>query len=196
MHDNELIIAFSGLLEEASAMSGWNYQVIQQAASTQEGIPSTPTIFFQKLFDDAHGWPAAKNVYDRTADKFNESSTQVVETTMQVSALVIQDPMNLTLPTASDVVNYMHLYLSSRPTIKRMLKMGFSQYRVKNVRNPYFEDDRHRFEANPSFDVVLTHERQIIFDTPAVHVVEGALITGIYGQGTFPIPDNPPVETP
>lgn len=188
MRDKDLIILLAETLEAASAAAGWNYIVIQVNGPTQQGIPVDPAIFFEKLFDEPHGWPKADLVYDEPNDVFKEGSVQTYLSHFQLSALVIQDPSNTDLPTASDVVNYLKQYLQARPTVSKFMAQGINSFRVTQVRNPYFEDDRHRFEARPSFDIVLTHDRSVVFDVPAAHTVDGAIVAGVEGQGTFPVP--------
>lgn len=173
MLDIELIDLFATALESASASGGYNYKVIQTSAPTQQGIPTEPMINFQKLFDMPMGWPKEQLDYDEPNDQFISRSIQEVSSKFQVSALVIQDPSNTTLPTASDVVNYLYNYLHSRYNVSIFIKEGANILRAPNIGNPYFEDDRSRFEARPSFDIDVTHAREIRFIIPAVHVVEG-----------------------
>jgi hypothetical protein len=190
MLDNALINLIATQLEAASAQAGWSYPVIQKNQPTQEGIPTGPTIFFEKLFDMAYGWPEVSyEAYDPGTNTFQQTEKQWTETTFQVSALVIQDPTNLSLPTASDVVNYMKLFTNSRASIRTLKAQGVSMLRITAVRNPYFRDERHTFEANPNFDVVLQHQRIIVNRIGATDTVVGALVSGFEGQGTFPVPD-------
>src|ERR1700676_1394800 len=94
MLDNDLINLVATQLEAASAAAGWNYIVLQKDQPTQQGIPTAPTVFFEKLFDNNHGWPMDSNVYQPVPNNFLETETQMVNTTFQISALVIQDPTN------------------------------------------------------------------------------------------------------
>jgi hypothetical protein len=115
MLDNALINLLATSLEAASAAFEWNYIVVQKDEPTQQGIPTDPTIFFEKLFDTSRHFPMetySVNALDAT--KLDDTEVQLVETVFQVSALVIQDPNNLSLPTASDVVNALRGFLISR----------------------------------------------------------------------------------
>src|ERR1700741_392913 len=187
--DIDLMDVLATKLESARNLAGWGYmKVIQTSGPTQQGIPTVPTIMFQKLFDDPRGWPKDTNVYDQPTDSFINKSLQEYQTTFQISALVIQQPEDTTLPTASDVVNYLYNILHSRLTVSEWMKLGINIMRAPNIGNSYFEDDRARFEARPSFDIILTHSREVAQSTPAVHVVEGDTYAGVDGQGTFPVP--------
>jgi hypothetical protein len=187
VRDLELIDLLATKLEQASAAAGWNYAVIQTSGPTQQGIPDAPIIMFQKLFDEPRGWPKSTSVYEPVADQFTTKSLQEYQTTFQISALVIQVPDDLTLPTASDVANYMYNALHSRSTVSAFMKVGVNVMRAPQIGNAYFEDDRSRFEARPSFDIILTHSREVGQITPAVHVVEGEEHAGFVGKGTFPV---------
>lgn len=177
-------------LDAASAASGWNYMVVQKNDPSRQGLPSHPAIFFEKLFDDKRGFPVVADLYDQTRDLYTEVETQVVETTFQISALVIQDPKNLSIPTASDVVNYLSQYLQSRVTINNWMSQGAAMLRITKVTNPIIIDDMDRFEAAPTFDVVIVHNKIISAEVPAAASVVGAPspIPGDNTHGAFPIP--------
>lgn len=189
MTDNQLIEVLATALEAASANAGWNYGVVQKDEPTTQGTPTAPTIFFEKLFDVAYGWAHTENTPNIPAKTFAETDTQVYETHFQISALVIQDPNDLTIPTASDVCNYMKQYLAHRTITAQFAAQGLGVLKVSEVRNPYFLDDRNMFEANPSFDIVFTHSRSITITIPGVDKIVGAISSfDPKHQGTFPVP--------
>jgi hypothetical protein len=187
MLDNQLIDLLATQLEAASAAAGWNYIVVQKDQPTQQGIPTAPTIFFEKLFDSPHGWPIDSYVYQSAAGNFTETETQMVNTTFQISALVIQDPSNLALPTASDVANFMQQYLSARWSINYFMAQDVGLFRVTSIRNPAFNDDRTLYEYTPNFDITLTHSR----------AVSGVVAnTAAINPGTIGSPPGAPVPPP
>jgi hypothetical protein len=161
MLDNQLIALVATQLETASAAAGWNYLVVQKDEPTQQGTPTAPTIFFEKLFDRPYGWPMDSYAYQATPNNFLETETQLTETTFQISSLVIQNPTNLELPTASDVANFMQQYLSARWSIATFMGQDVGVLRVTSVRNPAFTDDRTLFEYSPNFDITFTHSRTV-----------------------------------
>lgn len=192
MTDNELIDIFAGQLELAVVSGGWDFLVIQKNQPEKQGLPSTPSVFFEKLFDHRYGFPIISNTYDSLTDTFVEKNLQVYETTFQVSALVKQDPSDLAIPTASDVVNHVCMYMQSRRVISLLNLVDVAVLRVTAVRNPYFVDDRVRYEGNPNFDIIVTSKREINFSTPAVVQVIGApspIPPGAIGAGVFVVPD-------
>jgi hypothetical protein len=51
--------------------------------------------------------------------------------------------------------------MTSRAQLATWQAQGVNILRPTHVANPYFEDDRHRNEAYPSFDLVFTHTNSI-----------------------------------
>lgn len=190
MRDNELINLVGQTLTAACVAAGWStFEVLQVQGPTQQGTPSGPSVLFQKLFDAPYGWPKEKLTYNQATpqnpvDSFTDASIQEYQTTFQISSLVIQHPDDTALPTASDVANMMKQYMNARHTISEFMALGVGILRVTQVRNEYFEDDRHRNEAHPTFDIVFTHRRQVDFSVPAVHTVDGEV---------YPVPANPTI---
>jgi hypothetical protein len=176
MLDNPLIDLIATQAEAAIASAGWNYVVIQKNGPDQQGLPTNPGVFLEKIGDHRYGYKSVKQTYRPTTDDFAETETQVLETTFQISALVIQNPNDLTIPTASDVANYVCMYMQSNSVISNLRQQGVSILRVSDVRNPYFVDDRERFEGNPSFDLIVTHSNSITISVPSAEKVIGTVI--------------------
>lgn len=103
-----------------------------------------------------------------TVGSMIHTETQQYLTTFQLSSLAAQDPENVDSLTASDILNYASAVLQSMNFIAYMQTQGVGIIKVKDIRNPYFIDDRNRFEANPSFDFVLSHKQVIITTTPII----------------------------
>lgn len=170
MLDNDLLALITTRLNAAVTAAGWMYMpptggtpapypVLQKQQPTQEGIPYSPTIFFEKLFDQVYGFADVSHSFDEGTSTMTETETQLIATTIQISALVIQEPANLSLPTASDAANYVRSFFMARSNLRLLWAQNVNVLRVTQVANPYIEDDRHRNEATPSFDVVVTHQR-------------------------------------
>lgn len=92
--------------------------------------------------------------------------------TFQCSALATQDPSNLESLTASDIVNYAAYVLQNQGVIAAFEAEGVGILRISTARNPYFSDDRQRYEASPSFDFTLTHKQTIITTVPIITETE------------------------
>lgn len=191
MNDNDLIDAIATKIEAATANSGWSYGALQKEQPTQQGVPSAPTVYLQKLFDDHFGSQGSRSAYNQTSKNFTDTEVQIVVTHFQVSAIVGQNPEDLTIPTASDVINQVKLYLQHRATIAELRLAGLKVIQVKRINNAPFVDDKDRFEFHPSFDIEIQHEREVKRTTPAISSVIGKVspIPGDNHAGIFSVPD-------
>lgn len=184
MKDNDLIALLSSQIDAAVLSGGWTFPTIQKDEPTQQGQPSPGAVYFQKLFDHPYGSPMLSKVSNYPVMTFTETDQQWYETHFQISSLVTQDPTDLTLPTASDVANYVKMYLASRTSRNVLMAQNVGTLRVTEVRQPAFQDDRERYEYHPSFDIVLTHIRDIEITIPGTNDIRPYL-----GQGVFPVPE-------
>lgn len=176
MLDSQLVTILGGEIERALVMGLPNLgpcEVIQKGQPTQEGTPTMQTVFFEKLFDRPRGWPMAS--FEKSDAGYTESVQQLYETNFQISSLAWQDPLADKVVTASDLVNQVHMFFMLPSEILHLNVLGVSILRVSDIRNPYFENDRHQFEAHPSFDIVVTHNRTIAVDIPAITSAKGEL---------------------
>ena len=191
MTDNELIDHVATQLEAAVASGAWDYLVIQKSGPDKEGIPTGPAVFFQKIGDHRYGHQMVKHALILEDNEFNEKNIQIYETTFQISAMAIQKPEDITLPTASDVANHICMFMQSRTTIAALGKVDISVLRVTAVRNPYIVDDHIRFEAQPNFDLIVYSKREIDIKVPAVSKAVGAFAFDptIPGEGVFVVKD-------
>lgn len=177
MTDNELIKLFLPIIQNGLITGGFTGVVTQQSYQpTQEGVNTPPTVYFHKVDDYRYGFPSREEKWDDINQIMVHTEVQAYETTFQVSALVIQDPNITTSYTASDLVNYVAYIMQSAATVNALLVENVNVLRVTSVRNPYFSDEMHRWEANPSFDFTLTHLQTIISSVPSTDIIE----PGIY----------------
>lgn len=193
--DNTLFALIANTLDAASALAGWNYLTVSRDQPSPQGAVTAGTIYLERQFDDRYGWPAVQSQYNppnpntppNPQGTYTKTEVQWIEAHFQVSAMVIQNPSNLSLPTALDVVRYCGQYINARPIVKQLASQGANVLKVSTVRNPWDKDDRDIFEATPSFDLIVQYQAQIAFTVPATNVVLGGVVTGIKGAGTFPV---------
>lgn len=182
MKDLDLIKILRGRLLEAAAMASWPYPVLQRPQPTQQGqqevdVNNGGAIYFQKLFDVDYGFPGTyTSPYDETRNK--ETTKQRKETTFEISANVIQNPSDTSIPTASDVVNYLAAVLKRRDTMRDWSQKGIGILRFSKISNDYFEDDRHRLQANPKFELVVTWTQETEILVP-VNVANNLSMYGV-----------------
>lgn len=168
MLDNALKKILGDQLDLAVANAGWTFDVVQKDQPQQQGTPDKGTVFFEKRFDNPYGFAKTSHVYDETLKLFKEIEEQWTRTTFQISALNQENPMDTAAPTASDIANRMKLHMNSRFVAREFIKLGVGLERTGEISNLYFEDDKVRYEAHPSFDIVLIHIRTIENTTPAI----------------------------
>lgn len=135
---------------------------------TNQGMNSGPTLYLHKLGDHRYGYLNRTDVWDAAHSQMVHTERQIYETMFQCTALSIQDPTNINGTTASDLANAAVSIMQSDVTVNALLAQSIGIYRVTDVRNPYFVDDKQRYEANPSFDFTLQHEQIIVTTTPQI----------------------------
>ena len=174
MNDKQMAALFMAqLLPAMQATSGLaGVKLARNFQPRQQGANSSPYAYFYKVGDHRHGSPARKDVFDAQANAFTHTEIQQYESTYQFSAWVPQDPKDVTGLTESDILNAVSSIMQSDAIISAFNAAGVGILRVTDVRNPYIVDDRDRFEAVPSFDVILTHKRTSVSTIPAVATYE------------------------
>jgi hypothetical protein len=169
MLDNQLIALIISTIIAGEANAGIPGVPIKQAFQpTNQGINIKPTAYLDKIGDRRIGFPYRYDAYDSMTGAMAHEELQQYETTFQIGCLSTQDPANTTQYTASDIVNLIAHIMQSDTTITTLIDQGIGILRVEDVRNPYFIDDRNRYEAHPSFDFVLTHKQIILSTTPII----------------------------
>jgi hypothetical protein len=151
-----------------------NIAVKQSFQPTNQGANLGATIYINKIGDKRLGFLRRNSVWIPlpSPGRMEYEQMQIVETTFQISALSIQIPSNVVQLTASDICEYAADILQGDTARETLQTKGVQMLRVTDIRNPYFMDDKERFEASPSFDFTLMHERVIISTTPVVETYE------------------------
>jgi hypothetical protein len=178
MNDYDLVQLFAPIIESGLLAQNIKATVVQGNMPRQEGAEKTSgakkgnEIIFTKITDHRNGYPLRLDVYNNITDSFDHTEIQYYEAQWQVNALVIQNPKTPTMLTASDVLNMVSLILQTSDTVTTLNNADVGIYRITDVRNPYFKDDRDRFQASPSFDFILNYKRAIIIGNPKISAFE------------------------
>lgn len=173
MTDNDLIKLFFPLIKTAMTTYGYPVTMRQSYQPTQQGAETGASLYFYKVGDKRIGHPKRQSEWDIASAKFVDTDVQRMETTFQVTALVRQIPATTTTqPTASDYINIAAMYMQSREFINMIQADGVAITKIGDIRNPYFKDDKNQFEASPSFDFTLIHNRSLIRDGRGIESVE------------------------
>lgn len=138
----------------------------------QHGADSTAYVYFVKIGDRRYGHPERRDVWNVQTEVFDHVEIQQYESTYQFSAWVPQTPQDVTSLSESDILNTVSGIIQSDSILAAFQAQEVGILRVTEVRNPYIVDDRDQFEAIPSFDVILTHKRQLAITLPAVVAYE------------------------
>lgn len=173
MLDNPLISLIRQTIIALEASAGISGTPIKQAFQpTQQGVNTQPTAYLYKIGDKRIGTPLRSDKWDSVNSVMTHTETQIYETTFQLSVLATQDPANTSQYTASDITNLTAHIMQSDAALAAFRAQDIGVLRVMEVRNPYFSDDRGRFEASPSFDFILTHKQVIVTTTPIIQATE------------------------
>lgn len=151
-------------------------KVRQAYQPIQVGVPKGALVAFFKVTDHRYGWVQRRSYVDPDTQIMMLKTVQQCETTFQMQALVPLKSEPPTQMTASDLINAVAAIMQDNDTLAILKQNDVGIYRIIDVRNPYFIDDRDQNEACPSFDFTLTHKQTIIKQTPAVQSVK----SGIY----------------
>lgn len=159
MRDNELFaLVRSAILAGLAARTMPGYDVARKFQPSHQGQNRQPTVYVFKLLDKLHGSPQRKHVWDEVAQVMTAATSQQCETTFQAS-IDVDETTDPTALTPSDVANVVAAIMHSDETQAALRAAEVGILRVGEVRNPYNKDDSNRYEANPSFDFVLTYRR-------------------------------------
>ncbi len=165
--DNQIIQIFLPILNAGLIADGFTGVTVKAANQpTQQGIDTNPTLYFFKVFSKRYGFLGRDDVW--VASQMVHTETQFVESTFQISALVLQNPATPNQYTASDLVYEASSIMQSDQTLDTLNNGGIGILRVAELRNPWFVDDRDNFEASPSFDFTLVYENDRVGINPHI----------------------------
>lgn len=155
--------------------------VAQAFQPEQAGRQSPPTVYFFKVGHRRYGFTGSKvtaldPVPPAPVGTMRQDDVQVYEQRYQFMALVPQSPEAPQRLTASDVVDTVAGIMGSEACRAALQAQGVGILRITDVRNPFFTNDKGRFEADPSFDVVFTHTRTRSTIVPQVSAYDVELV--------------------
>jgi hypothetical protein len=176
--DNDLIRLFLPIIQAGLIADGFSDVTVKQANQpTQQGVNSSPTVYFFKVSNKRYGFLGRFDKWN--ASEIVHTESQYYEITFQISALVRQFPITPTQYTASDLVNEVASIMQADTTLAILNNAGVGILRIMNILNPYFTDDKDQFEASPSFDFTLTYQGSRVSSTPMVQLPIALDIQGV-----------------
>ena len=169
MRDNTLFIFLRETLLALLPMRGVDVEVKQSYQPTQQGRPGKSAVFLHKIMDKRHGSRGIIERFDEAKGKMVRVESQAIETTIQFNALAAErNPADDEEYTAADILKAVAAVLQSREFLDVGRAAGVFALRIQDMRNQTFENERDRFEFEPSFDAVFVHTD--IFEQPINHL--------------------------
>jgi len=148
-----LILSTARPLLDAAGYS--DVPFVQNFQPTQQGRPQSRYLSMNIVVNQRYGSPAKYSQWDGT--NYWRIVEQVIMTTVQINAVVNSTPEDVTSDTASDLLNRFALIMNDWPFQKALIAGGANILRITTVPNPKSDNDRSQWQAEPSFDVILTH---------------------------------------
>ena len=183
MNDNQLLQLILTTLNGQLADVGLDGTIIAKAyQDVRQGVELSPAdapakaAYLVKLYDKRDGFPLETYVWDENSSTEVRSQVQLYHSTFQLSTLAVQVPGNTSQLTASDVANLLAALLQNDITMALFQAQGVGILAITDIRNPYFLDDRDRYEANPSLDFTLVHNQVLIKSVPFSDTVTVTLL--------------------
>lgn len=169
MTERELFILIKAVLDTGLSARNITATVEQNYQPVQQGAAEAATIYLTKIDDTPVGMPHRNDVPDPdTEDGMLHTETQWMVTRFQFNALVTQNPSDPNRMTASDLLNAARRIVQSDAAAATFKAAGANIFQPREGRNPQFLNERGRFQASPSFDLMLTHELTETTPIPAI----------------------------
>lgn len=141
------------LIASLSAAGIVGYPVIAGYQQRGQGRVSTG-IYYWTIGEHNYGWQGAKTIV--VGDELFTKEMQIVEQTYQIQTFVKERDAEYS---ALDLATKIRMAISSRLFINALAVYNIGVQRPTSIRSPFFVNDRDQYEANPSFDFVLSHKR-------------------------------------
>ena len=175
--DNSVIQIFLPIINAGLVADGFDDVIVTQSNQpTMQGISTDPTVYFFKLANRRYGFLGRYDKWSTVSSTLVHTEVQYIESTFQVSALVLQNPSTPSQYTASDLVNEVAAIMQSDSTLSTLNSNGIGILRVTDLTNPYFFDDRDNFEASPSFDFTLVYQNDRVSVDPIITTFNSNII--------------------
>lgn len=157
MTDSQLIQLFRPIIEAGLIADGFTGVTVKQNSQpTQQGLPSTPTVFYSKINSSPEGMRGARDTY---ADSImTHTENQYMMSTWQISAWKIQNPKFPEDYTGSDLAQEVSYILQSSSSIVTFANSNVGILKINNFTNPSFVNDQDQFSFMPSFTFTLTYQ--------------------------------------
>lgn len=175
MTETQLFILVKGILDAYFTANGPVGVTVEQANQPRiAGRTEGASVLLGNQPMRRYGSLRRNDTWD--GDTMMHTETQQMERTFQCGALLQPDPTSpTTVPgfTAGDLVLASSQALQSDVGLLALQTAGVQIYRITDIRQPAFKDDRDEFEYSPSFDFTLTFENVYTSETPSTADISG-----------------------
>lgn len=180
MTENQLIQLFLPIINAGLIADGFNNVIVKRSNQpTQQGVNSSPTVYFSPIANRRYGFLGRFYNWDAVHSVMVHNEIQYMESSFQISTLVRQFPTKPTDYTAYDLAYEVSSILQSDATIVTLNNVGAGILRITDIRQPYFVDDHDNFEALPNFDFTLLYQNDRVMNTPVIQLPIALDIKGI-----------------
>lgn len=160
MLDNALIQLFLPIVQAGLIDHGFTgVVVVANFQPTQEGRVDGSAVYFNKVGPDhRYGSPQHQYAVDVVAQTCTRTTTQMIESHWQFDVAINDDPNDVNSKTGPDLARAVAMILQDPDTVYALKRQKVGIERITDVRNTYVQNDRAQYEANPSFDAIITHQ--------------------------------------
>jgi len=170
MTDNEFWVIMQGTLQAALDDSPLvpAPDLSEAFQPRQQGADENPIAFFHTISSKRYGWQKKKDVFNVGDDDFDTEESYILERVIQVSAMVYEDPADLSKSTAYDIVDQIAGKLQTRIVRTSLLASNIGILRITDIRTPYGKDESDRNVLTPNFDFTVNYRQSVTYKTPAL----------------------------
>ena len=175
MTDNELMAELVGTIKDGFPIYSMPEpnQVRQSYQPKSHGTPSPPFVYIHRISSHRYGFQSSRSM-DMLGEQI-ETETQTIEKVFQIGGEALEETPTLAELTAYDYVENTSIILNSQYARERLKLAGICLLRITDIRNPYFMNERERYQQDPSFDftVIYTQTRSRII--PSIESIDGTI---------------------
>lgn len=143
----------------------------------QQNTPTNPVVFFSLVSAVMTGTPSRSDAWDADTQKMVHIEAQQMEVMYQINALGKRSQTETDIPTSYDLVRMACRRLQSDAGIAELRSKGISIFKITDIRNPSFLNDKEQFTQNSSADFDVSYTEVIITPMETINsVVETKLI--------------------
>lgn len=125
--------------------------------------------YMYPVAEEPRGWQSHKTVQGVT------SMVQNQQDTYQLQVFIPDDPTNPVQTTAIDYANTLRAIIQSPQYVAELAKSNIGIQRPTGIRPTYFQNEQDEYEANPNFDFVVSHKRELVLTVGEVETIEHAI---------------------